>query len=132
LCLNKKTFDIPDLAPGRTRGQIEAEIANAFVQFYRVRLGRGPDRVRTVLFEDMVLVRQHGALTLAEQHLVRTPEGWDIVRRMRRQLVEAARTELEPLIGRLTGRRVVGVFSDTSRDGDALDVFTFAPPRAVV
>ena len=116
--------------PEQTTGQVEAEIATAVVLFYRVRLGRGPDEVRAFLLDDMVLVRQHGTLTPAERYLVDTPGGWDLVRQMRRKLVDSARADLADLIGRLTGQHVVGLFSDTSRDGDSIDVFTLAPSHA--
>ena len=44
----------------KTKGEIEAEITRAIVQFEIDYMGRGPKEARTRIIEDMVLVRLTG------------------------------------------------------------------------
>jgi uncharacterized protein YbcI len=41
----------------KTKGQMEAEIANALIQFEKDYMGRGPMEPRAYIIDDMVLVR---------------------------------------------------------------------------
>jgi uncharacterized protein YbcI len=107
----------------KTRGNREAEIAEAVVEHHRTRYGRGPEAARAHLVDDLVLVRQRGTLTPAEARLARTGEGWDLVKQMRRKLAEVTGDELSELIHESTGRRVLEHFTDISRAGDRVDVF---------
>ena len=53
----------------KTKGEIEAEISRAMVQFEIDYMGRGPKEATTHIVADMVLVRLKGVLTPAEQQL---------------------------------------------------------------
>jgi uncharacterized protein YbcI len=55
----------------KTKGQIEAEISDAFVKFEKEYMGRGPDETKTYIIEDMVVIRLQRVLTPAEQHLAK-------------------------------------------------------------
>ncbi len=58
----------------KTKGEREAEISQAVIQFKKEYMGRGPLSVRTYLLDDMALVRLKGVLTPAEQKLVQVEE----------------------------------------------------------
>jgi len=47
----------------KTKGEIEAEISRAFVQFEIDYMGRGPKEARAHIIEDMLVVRLKGVLT---------------------------------------------------------------------
>jgi uncharacterized protein YbcI len=66
----------------KTKGEIEAEISKAIVQFEIDYMGRGPKEVRTHILEDIVGVRLKGVLTPAEQQLSRSAEGSELVKKM--------------------------------------------------
>jgi uncharacterized protein YbcI len=97
-------------------------------------MGRGPKDIHTHLFDDMLLVRLHGVLTAAEQHLVTTlpPEkGRDLVKQVRIQLVETARSKMEALVQEITGVKVLSLHHDIStRTGEEVILFTLAHPPA--
>lgn len=119
--------------PHRAVGQIEDEIAKAFVAFEKEYMGRGPKEASCTVLGDMIVVRLTGVLTPAEQHLAKTPEGIDLVKRMRTSLLEGAKDLVYAVIGDVTGREVVSMHTDVStRTGERVFVFTLDMPLAAV
>jgi uncharacterized protein YbcI len=101
----------------KTPGQLEAEISDAIIRFEKEYMGRGPTETRSYLVDDMVLVRLRGVLTPAEQQLVQgnnAERGRTLVKQMRTELIENARTLLEAVVSGITGRRVLGLHTDIS------------------
>ena len=112
----------------KTKGQIEAEISEAVIKFEREYMGRGPKETRSYLLGDMIVVRLRGVLTPAEKQLADSPdyaEGGRLVKQVRMQLLEKARTLLEAIIRDITGRSVVSLHTDIStRTGERVIVWT--------
>jgi uncharacterized protein YbcI len=98
----------------RTRGQIEAAISKAIVQFEVEQMGRGPADVRTYIIGDAIFVRLKGMLSPAERQLALSEEGRTLIKDLRRQLVEASRQSLETTIDEITGSKVQSLFTDVS------------------
>jgi len=108
----------------KTKGEIEAEIAEAMVKFEMDYMGRGPKEARTHIVEDMVLVRLKGVLTPAEQQLTKSADGVQLIKRMRATLMENARPILFKVIGDITGAKVTGLHTDISTvAGERMIVF---------
>lgn len=111
-----------------SKGQIEAEISKAIVEFEKEYMGRGPDETRTYLLDDMVVVRLHRVLTLAEKQLAKTDEsakGRALVKQVRTELLEKARPLLDKTVSNITGRKVVSLHTDISTiTGERIIVFT--------
>jgi uncharacterized protein YbcI len=111
----------------KTKGQLEAEIAQAITQFDREHLGRGPHVVRAWIIQDMILLRLQGVLTPAEETLARDSEGHHLIKQVRMQLIEGSRSLLDEMIQGLTGVRVVSLHSDMSiKRGERIILFTLA------
>ncbi|MGB3942337.1 MAG: DUF2294 domain-containing protein [Candidatus Manganitrophaceae bacterium] len=109
----------------RTKGQIEAEISNGIVQFEKDFLGRGPKETQTYIINDMILVRLKGVLTPAEQQLVNNPEGMNLIKKVRSNLLEQGRGLLSELIEKVTGLSVVSLHTDIStKTGERVILFT--------
>jgi uncharacterized protein YbcI len=107
----------------RRQSRIEAAISDEMMAFQHEFVGRGPDRIRTRLVEDLV-VRTFGVLTPAEKQLAETFEGRRLIKAMRQQVLEAGRSVLESIVQKHTGAEVVSVHSDIStKSGEWLDVF---------
>src|SRR5438477_11996540 len=90
----------------KTQGEIEAAICEGISRFEQEYMGRGPKDIRAHLIDDLVVVRLQGVLTAAEQHLVKTlpPEkGRDLLKQVRTQLIETARSVLQAPIEEITG-----------------------------
>lgn len=109
----------------QSRGEIEAALANAIIQFEKDHLGRGPVDTRVYIIEDMIVVRLRGILTPAELKLAEKPEGHDLIKQVRRQLLEGSRPILESIVCEKTGCQVVSLHTDISvKNSERIIVFT--------
>ncbi len=108
-----------------SKGQLEAEITKAIIQFEREHLGRGPQEARTWIIQDVIFIRLKGVLTPAEEKLARDPEGRDLIKRVRMQLIEGSRPMLEDLVRRIIEVPIISLHSDIStRTGERIIVLT--------
>ena len=116
----------------KTRGQVEAELSQAVIKFEREYMGRGPEETRSYLLGDMVLVRLRGVLTPAEKQLAESSdfvEGGRLVKQVRMQLLEKARSLLEAIVRDITGRNVVSLHTDIStKTGERIICWTLDGP----
>ena len=108
----------------RRQSKTEAAISDEMMAFEHEFVGRGPDRIRTRIVEDLVMVRSFGVLTPAEKQLASSFEGRRLIKAMRQQVLEAGRSVLESIVVKHTGAGVVSIHSDIStKSGEWLDVF---------
>ena len=112
----------------KTKGEIEAEISQAIVQFELDYMGRGPKEARTHIIGDMVLVRLKGVLTPAEHQLTKTSDGGELVKKMRAILIEKAKPLLYQVVGGIAGQKVVDLHTDINAD-TGVRVFVFSLDR---
>ncbi len=98
----------------KTRGEQEAEFTNVIIRLEKEFLGRGPHEARTFFVDDMILVRLRGILTPAESRLATTPEGVELVKRTRQQLLESLRGQIETAVQQIVGARVISMHTDIS------------------
>ncbi len=117
--------------PRNPFGRIEDELAKAFVAFEKEYMGRGPKEATCHVIGDLVLVRLGGVLTPAEQHLARTAEGIDLVKKMRANLIEGAKELVYAVVEDITRRKVRSMHTDLStQTGERIFVFTLESPAA--
>ena len=108
----------------RRQSKTEAAISDEMMAFQHEFVGRGPDRIRTRIVDDLVVVRSFGVLTPPEKHLAKSFEGRRLIKAMRQQVLEAGRSVLESIVQEHTGAKVISVHSDIStKSGEWLDVF---------
>ena len=109
----------------KTKGEIEAEISRAIVQFEIDYMGRGPKEARVYIVEDLVVVRLKGVLTPAEEQLTKSIEGKDLVKKMRATLIDKARPLLYQVVGNITGAKILDLHTDISTEsGERVFVFS--------
>lgn len=107
-----------------SRGQMEDEVTKAMIQWEKDYIGRDPIEARTDIVRNMVIVTLKGILSQAEKHLVNNGEGMILIKRLREQLVEQRRSELEEIIFRLTSTKAISLHTDLStRTGERIFVF---------
>jgi len=109
----------------KTKGEIEAEISRAVVQFEIDYMGRGPKETRTHIVEDLVVVRLKGVLTPAEEQLTKSIDGKELVKKMRATLIDKARPLLYQVVGDITGTKILDLHTDISTESGER-VFVFA------
>src|SRR5437868_14330153 len=95
-----------------TRGSIEAQVANAVVQFQREQQGRGPGAVQLHLLGDLVLVRSTGIFTVTETRLAVSEEGCRLIKSARQELRAITRADQENLIANIVGCGVLRSYGD--------------------
>ena len=111
-------------ATPRRQSRAEAAISDEMMAFQHGFVGRGPERIRTRMVEDLVIVRSFGVFTSAEKQLAKSFEGRKLIKAMRQQILEAGRQSLEAIVHKHTGVEVVSVHSDIStKSGEWMDVF---------
>jgi uncharacterized protein YbcI len=112
----------------KSKGQIEAEISEALIKFEKEYMGRGPEETKTYIIDDIVLVRLRHVLTPAEQQLAKTSDnttGRTLIKQVRTELLEKARSLLDPIVAKITGKRVKSLHTDISTvTGERIIVFT--------
>ncbi len=112
----------------KRKGQIEAEISEGIIKFEREYMGRGPDETKTYILGDMILVRLKGVLTPAEKQLANGADnihGRSLIKQVRIELLEKARTLLDTIIQDITGRSVRSLHTDISTvTGERMIIFT--------
>jgi uncharacterized protein YbcI len=108
----------------KTKGQLEAAISAALTNFEKEHLGRGPKEVKAFIIQDMILVRLKGILTPAEEKLVKENDGKQLVKQIRRRLIESSRKVLENIIVELSNAKVKTLHTDIStRTGERVIIF---------
>ena len=116
-------------ATPRRQSKAEAAISDEMMAFQHAFVGRGPDRIRTRMVEDLVIVRSFDVFTSAEKQLATSYEGRRLIKAMRQQVLEAGRSNLEEIVERHTGAAVISIHSDIStKSGEWLDVFVLDRP----
>lgn len=97
-----------------TKGQVEARISEAISQFEIQHMGRGPERIRTFIVNDMIIIRLNGFLHLAERKLAQEKEGVELVKKMRTALFESSRAEFERMVKQVIDVNIISTHSDVS------------------
>jgi uncharacterized protein YbcI len=112
----------------KSKGEIEAAVCKVVSNFEQEYMGRGPKDIHAYLLGDLLVIRMHGVLTAAEQHLVKTlpaEKGRDLLKQVRTQLIEIARPILEKLIQDITGFTPRSLHHDIStKTGEEVILFS--------
>jgi len=109
----------------KTKGQIEAAITESITQFEQEYLGRGPQEAKSFIVENLVVVKLQGILGPAERRLSHEDGGVELIKKMRRRVIESCSGDLSGLVREQTGIEVLSMHSDISaRTGERVFVFT--------
>jgi uncharacterized protein YbcI len=97
-----------------TKGQIEAKLSEAISKFEIEHMGRGPEKIRTIIFQDLIIVRIKGFLSKSEKSLAQNKEVIDLIKKVRVALFENARESFEETIKSIIEVNIVSTYSDVS------------------
>lgn len=110
-----------------SKGEVENQLSRALTQWEKEYLGRGSVLVKSDILRNMIIVVLKGVLTPAEQALAQTREGRLSVKKIRAELVESGKDQLETIIQQITGESVVSFHTDVStQTGERIMVFMLA------
>lgn len=109
------------------RGELSAAISSAVVRVFHEYTGRGPNRARSFVSDDLISVVLEETLTKGERHLVADGKS-DIVLQSRDAYQDTMRDALIAAVEQLTGRHVRAFLSANRTDPDvAVESFVLEP-----
>ncbi|WP_434797704.1 DUF2294 domain-containing protein [Terrisporobacter vanillatitrophus] len=97
-----------------TKGQVESKISEVISKFEIEQMGRGPEKIRTIILQDMIVIRLKGFLSMSEKNLSRNKEGVELIKKVRTSLFENAREEFEETIKSVIDVNIISTYSDVS------------------
>jgi uncharacterized protein YbcI len=101
------------------------QIARVASAFQEQRTGHAPQSVDVVLSDETLVITLHGALSLAEKNLAKSPEGAAQVQEFHRQLFANASDSLRQEIQKITGVDVREATAEVeATSGTVVQVFT--------
>jgi len=113
-----------------TKSESEAAICEGITRFQEEYLGWRSEQIQAHFIKDLLVARIHGVLTLAERQLSKSlsPEkGRDLIKQVRKQLLELARPMLDSLVHEVAGVKVLSMHHDISTvTGEEVVVFSLA------
>ena len=113
-----------------TQKESEAAICDGISRFQEEYLGWRSERIHAHLIKDLLVVRILGALTLAERQLgksVSPEKGRDLIKQVRKHLLETARPMLDSLVHEVAGVKVLSMHHDISTvTGEEVVIFSLA------
>ena len=117
-----------------TQKESEAAICDGIIRFQEEYMGWRSEQIHVHFIKDLLVVRIRGVLTLAERQLGKSlsaEKGRDLIKQVRKQLLELARPMLESLVHEVTGVKVLSMHHDISTvTGEEVVIFSLvAAPR---
>ena len=110
-------------------GDVRTQISNGLVALLREYYGRGPERTRTYVSDDLVVCVLRGGFTRVEQTLLESGHGGDVIRQ-RMVFQDVMRERFEEVVEKATGRKVIGFMSGNQQDPDMIcEVFVLERRR---
>jgi uncharacterized protein YbcI len=102
-------------------------ISNGIGALHREHYGRGADRIRTLIHQDVVMTRLEDCFTTVEKRMI--AEGAFLqVRETRTLFQDWMRPRFTEIVEEATGGKVASFFSQVAHDPDmALEVFLLEP-----
>lgn len=113
-------------------GDVRTAITNGLVALLKEYYGRGPEKARTYVSDDLVVCLLSGGFTRVEQTLLEGGHGDDVIRQ-RMAFQQVMRKRFEEVVEIATGRKVIGFMSGNQQDPDMLcEVFVLAPENLLL
>ena len=116
-----------DLSYRDASGDVRTAISDGLVALLKEYYGRGPEKTKTYVHDDLVVCLLRGGFTRVEQTLLEGGHGDDAIRQ-RMVFQDVMRTRFEHVVEQATGRKVIGFMSGNQQDPDMIcEIFVLAP-----
>ncbi len=111
----------------QVHGDVRTQISDGLVSLLKDYYGRGPERTKTYVADDLVVCVLRGGFTRVEQTLFEGGRGDDVIRQ-RMVFQDVMRARFEEVVEKATGRKVIGFMSGNQQEPDMIcEVFVLAP-----
>jgi uncharacterized protein YbcI len=123
---------VADSAAARDLKSQSTAISDGIAAMHREHYGRGADRTRTLIHQDVVMTRLEDCFTTVEKKMI--AEGaFGQVRETRTMFQDWMRPRFTEIVEDATGRKVAAFFSQVCHDPDmAVEVFLLGPASGPV
>jgi uncharacterized protein YbcI len=112
-------------------GDVLTAISDGMVALLKEYYGRGPDKAKTYVADDLVVCLMRGGFTRVEQTLLDGGHTEEVIRQ-RMLFQDVMRERFEKVVSEATGRRVIGFMSGNQHAPDMFcEVFVLAPTDLV-
>lgn len=109
-----------------TKGQVEAKISELVSKFEVDFMGRGPQKIKTLIVGDLIIIRLLGFLSPAEKQVVENNEGVELLKKMRNMLFEKNLHQFKKVIKEIIPYEITSTHSDISTvTGEKMIVLTY-------
>jgi uncharacterized protein YbcI len=113
--------------PTQASGDVRTAISDGLVALLKDYYGRGPEKTKTYVHDDLVVCLLRGGFTRVEQTLLEGGHSEDVIRQ-RMVFQHVMRDRFEHVVEAATGREVVGFMSGNQQDPDMIcEIFVLAP-----
>jgi uncharacterized protein YbcI len=113
--------------PETQHGDVLTAISDGIVALLKEFYGRGPSRVKSYYFDDLVCCILRGGFTRVEETLLQGGRGAAVIEQ-RTAFQELMRHRFEQVIEDATGRPVIGFMSGNQQEPDMMcEVFVLGP-----
>ena len=110
-----------------TIDRTRSNISNGFVGLLKEYYGKGPERAKTYIHDDLVVVLMRGGFTRVEETLLGAGHGAAVIQQ-RMTFQELMRERFSEIIERETGREVIAFMSGSHQHPDVIaEMFVLAP-----
>jgi uncharacterized protein YbcI len=117
--------ETPGPADERPDGSLLAKISTEMVRLQKQFFGRGPERAKSYMVDDLLFIVMRGGVTIAEQTMLESDQE-DLVRNFRQQFQNEMGGRLIGMVEDVTGRKVVTYQSQVLFDPDlVVEIFVF-------
>ena len=115
----------------RTHGDVLTAISDGLVALLKDYYGRGPEKTKTYVTDDLVVCLLRGGFTRVEQTLLAGGRGSSVIQQ-RMEFQELMRERFTAVIEAATGRHVIGFMSGNQQHPDMMcEVFILDPTDLV-
>jgi uncharacterized protein YbcI len=100
-------FDSTSKLNEKQRKQLQHELKIYMEKYFKQKLGKGVDRTRVIIWEDMLIIRGEGFLTEPEKYIVETTAGKDVVNSARMQVARQHSIDNMPYFESILGSNAI-------------------------
>lgn len=109
-----------------TKGQMESKISEGVSKFEVEYMGRGPQKIRTIIVGELLIIRLLGFLSQAEQKVAENNDGVELLKKLRTMLFERNITRFHEVISEILPYKILSTHSDISTvTGEKMIIITF-------
>ena len=106
---------MPSIPAAHRPRDVRSAISEGLVALLKEYYGRGPDKAKTYVTDDLVVCLLRGGFTRVEQTLLEGGHGGDVIRQ-RMAFQDVMRSRFQQVVEDATGRTVIGFMSGNQQE----------------